>query len=92
MTEAELHFGVEKRPELPRLKLAVEEFLLRLQILVWDAVAAQHYARIRADLERKGTPMGNLEIMIAAQALASEAVLVSSDRVFQRVKGLSLQD
>lgn len=92
VTEAELRFGIERRPDLPRLKMAVEEFLLRLQVLSWDSDAAQHYAKIRADLERKGMPMGNLDMMIAAQALASGAILVSSDRVFNRIEGLKVED
>ena len=92
ITEAELLFGVERRPELPKLRIAVEEFLLRPQILPWDSDAARHYARLRAELERKGMPMGNLDMMIAAQALASGAVLVSGDRVFQRIRGLKVED
>ncbi|HET7205287.1 MAG TPA: type II toxin-antitoxin system VapC family toxin [Terriglobales bacterium] len=92
VTEAELRFGVERRSDLPKLKMVVEEFLLRLQVLPWDSNAAREYAKIRADLERRGTPMGNLDMMIAAQALAADVVLVSSDRVFQRVKGLKVED
>lgn len=92
VTEAELQFGVERRPDLPKLKMAVEEFLLRLQVLSWDSEAARQYAKIRADLERRGTPMGNLDMIIGAQALAAGAVLVSSDRVFQRIKGLKVED
>lgn len=92
ITEAELLFGVERRPELPKLRIAVEEFLLRPQILPWDSDATRHYARLRAELERKGMPMGNLDMMIAAQSLASGAVLVSSDRVFQRIRGLKVED
>ena len=92
VTEAELRFGVERRPDLPKLRTAVEEFVLRLQVLSWDSEAARQYARLRTDLERKGTPMGNLDMMIAAQALASGAMLVSSDRVFQRIRGLKVED
>jgi tRNA(fMet)-specific endonuclease VapC len=92
VTEAELRFGVARRPEAVRLKVAVEEFLLRVAPLPWDSDAAQHYARIRADLERTGVPMGNLDIMIAAHALALQAVLVTHDRVFHRVKQLKIQD
>jgi tRNA(fMet)-specific endonuclease VapC len=92
ITEAELLLGIERRPELPKLRFAVEEFLLRPQILPWDSDAARHYARLRAELERKGMPMGNLDMMIAAQSLASGAVLVSSDRVFQRIRGLKVED
>jgi tRNA(fMet)-specific endonuclease VapC len=92
VTEAELRFGVARRPEALRLKTAVEEFLLRVESLPWDSEAAQHYARLRAALEREGNPMGNLDMMIAAHALASEVVLVTSDRVFRRVKQLKIED
>ena len=92
VTEAELLFGVARRPEAARLRVAVEEFLLRVEVLPWTSYAAQHYAEIRAALERKGIPMGNLDMMIAAQALAAEAILVTRDRVFQRVKGLRVED
>jgi tRNA(fMet)-specific endonuclease VapC len=92
VTEGELRFGVVRLPSAKRLGIAVEEFLLRLEILPWDSEAAKHYAQIRAVLEREGEPMGNLDMMIAAQALAAEATLVTSDRVFRRVKGLAVED
>ncbi len=92
VTEAELRFGVARKPEAVRLKLAVEEFLLRVEVHPWDSQAAQHYAQLRASLERAGKPMGNLDMMIAAQALATEAALVTHDRVFRRVKGLKVDD
>jgi tRNA(fMet)-specific endonuclease VapC len=88
VTEAELRFGTARRPEAVRLKIAVEEFLLRVEVLFWNSEAAQRYARVRAALERAGDPMGNLDLMIAAQALAAQAVLVTHDRVFRRVIGL----
>jgi tRNA(fMet)-specific endonuclease VapC len=87
VTEAELRFGVARRPEAARLETAVEEFLLRVDSLPW-----RNYARVRAALEREGKPMGNLDMMIAAHALAVQAVLVTSDRVFRRVKQLKIQD
>jgi len=92
VTEAELRFGVARLPEATQLKTVVEEFLLRVESLPWNSAAAQHYARIRATLEREGEPMGNLDMMIAAQALAADAVLVTHDRVFRRVKGLKVED
>src|SRR4051812_28934066 len=76
VTEAELLFRAARRPEATRLRVAVEEFLLRAEVLPWTSYAAQQYAEIRAALERKGMPMGNLDMMIAAQALADEAILV----------------
>ncbi|MGA8308874.1 MAG: type II toxin-antitoxin system VapC family toxin [Terriglobales bacterium] len=92
VTEAELRFGVVRKPEAVRLRAAVEEFLLRVEVLPWDSMAAQSYAQVRAALERAGEPMGNLDMMIAAQALAVQAVLVTHDRVFRRVKGLKIED
>jgi tRNA(fMet)-specific endonuclease VapC len=53
---------------------------------------AENYAEICADLEKQGKPMGNLDMMIAAQALAAEAVLVTHDRVFWTVKQLEVED
>jgi tRNA(fMet)-specific endonuclease VapC len=57
-----------------------------------DVICCAAIRRIRAALERKVIPMGNLDMMIAAQALAAEAILVTRDRVFQRVQGLKVED
>ena len=92
ITEAELLFGVARKPEAVGLKTAVGEFLLRVDRLPWDSEAAQHSARVRADLERNGEVLGNLDLMIAAHALAAQAVLVTRDRAFLRVKGLKVED
>jgi tRNA(fMet)-specific endonuclease VapC len=92
VTEAELRFGVARRPEATKLKMVVEEFLVRVAILAWDSEAAQSYADLRAKLEEAGEPMGNLDLMIAAHAVSLGAVLVSNDRVFGRVRGLRVED
>jgi tRNA(fMet)-specific endonuclease VapC len=92
ITEAELRFGVARKPEASRLAPAVEEFLLRVEIVSWNSEAAKAYALIRATLERTGEPMGNLDMMIAAQALALPATLVTHDRVFRRVSQLKVED
>ncbi len=92
VTEAELRFGVAKKAQAANLALAVEEFLVRVEILAWDSEAAKSYAKIRVDLERSGEPMGNLDMMIAAHAVAAQAVLVTHDRVFHRRKQLKLED
>ena len=92
VTEAELRFGVLRKPQAVRQQVAVEEFILRVEILPWDSDAARHYAALRSALEDSGTPMGNLDMMISAQALASGAVLVTHDKVFHRVKQLKIED
>jgi tRNA(fMet)-specific endonuclease VapC len=92
VTEAELRFGVARKPEAVKLKTAVGEFLLRVDVLPWDSEAAEQYAEVRAFLERTGKPMGNLDIMIAAHALAAQVVLVTHDHVFRRIKRLKIED
>ncbi len=92
VTEAELRFGVEKQRGTARLRDAVEEFLVRVEILPWDSIAARAYAVLRSELENAGKPMGNLDMMIAAQALAAGTILVTHDRVFHSVRQLKLED
>jgi tRNA(fMet)-specific endonuclease VapC len=92
VTEAELRFGVARLPQVAKLGIAVEEFLLRVEVLPWDSEAAQHYGRIRALLESEGQPMGNFDMMIAAHALAAGTILVTNDRAFRRVKGMRIED
>jgi tRNA(fMet)-specific endonuclease VapC len=87
-----MRFGVARLPQATKVAIVVEEFLLRVEVLPWDSPAARQYARLRAALEEHGEPMGNLDLMIAAEALAVDAILVSNDRVFRRVKGLKVED
>ena len=91
VTEAELLFGAARKREAVRLKTAIDEFLLRVDSLPWDSSAARRYADLRA-LEMGGIPMGNLDMMIAAHAWAVEAVLVTNDRSFRRLKHLKIED
>lgn len=92
VTEAELRFGVARKPGAIRLKTAVEEFLLRVEVLPWDSAAAEQYAEVRADPERTGKPMGNLDLLIAAHAIAAQVALVTHDHVFRRIKRLKVED
>lgn len=92
VTEGELRFGVARRPGATRLEQIVEEFLLRVTVLPWDSDAARQYGQLRADLEHVGQPMGNLDMMIGAHAVAAGLVLVSNDRVFARIKKLKMED
>ena len=92
VTEGELRYGVARRPDAASLQAIVNEFLLRVTLLPWDSEAAQHYGQIRAALEREGQPMGNLDMMIGAHALALGAVLVTNDHAFTRIKKLKIED
>jgi tRNA(fMet)-specific endonuclease VapC len=74
------------------LHAMIEDFFLRVAIFPWDSDAARQYGQLRATLERDGEPMGNLDLMIAAQALAVGAVLVTNDQDFTRIKKLKIED
>jgi len=88
ITEGELRFGLARRPAAIRLAAAVEEFLRGVDVLSWDRRAADRYGSLRAALERRGIPLGNLDTLIAAHALAVGARLVSSDGAFRRIPEL----
>ncbi len=92
VTEGELRFGVATRPAATKLEQLVEEFLLRVTVLPWDSDATKQYGDLRADLERLGQPMGNLDLMIGSHALSVGAILVTNDRVFGRIKKLHVED
>lgn len=92
VTASELYFGVRKSGS-PRNLLALEKFLAPLHVLDYGLEAAKAYGVLRAALERKGTPVGPLDMQIAAQALAANMILVTNNvRVFKRIAGLKLEN
>ena len=89
---AELAYGVAKSGSA-RNRQALEMFLAPLTILPFDATAVWAYGDLRADLERRGTPVGALDTMIAAHALSLQAMLVTNNtREFAKVPGLQLDN
>ncbi len=92
VTEGELRFGAARLPHAARLHAVIEDFFLRVAVLAWDSNAARQYGQLRATLEREGLPMGNLDVMIGAHALAVGAILVTNDHAFGRIKKLKVED
>lgn len=86
ITQAELLFGVARKPGALGLARLVDEFLLRVQISPWSSNAAVACAELRSDLEHRGVPLGNMDMLIAAHARAEGAVLVSNDRAMRRLE------
>ena len=92
ITAGELAFGLAKRPEALALKEAVNEFLRRVDVLPWDDAVAQTYGPLRAQLQKKGTPLAALDTQIAAHAVHIKATLVSSDKAFLQVGPLQVEN
>lgn len=92
ITEAELLYGLAKRPEAVKLHRLVSELLLRLEVLPWDREAAVTYGQMRAGLEARGFTLGLADQMIAAHALSRQMILISNDQAFGRMEKPSLQD
>ena len=92
ITEGELLFGLAKKPEATQLKMLVHEFLIRIDVLPWDSAIAECYGKLRANMQSKGRILGNLDMLIAAHALALNLVLITHDRAFSQVEGLKIDD
>lgn len=87
VTRAELLYGLKRLPSTHRLQLVVREYLKLVNTLAWSAEAADYYAEIRHQLLGKGRPIGEMDMMIAAHALAAGAVLVTNNhRHFSRIE------
>lgn len=92
VTVSELAWGVAKTGS-PRNRAALDAFLLPLEIASYDLAAALRYGEVRADLAKRGRPIGPLDTMIAAHALSLGATLVSNNlREFERVRDLVVEN
>ena len=96
ITEAELAYGVKAAGAAGAriaLRRDVEDFLRRITVLEWGGAAVEHYADIRVKLEAAGTPIGNMDLMIAAHARSVGAVVVTNnEKHFGRVGGLTVEN
>ena len=91
ITLSELEYGVMKSAKPEQNKLALAQFIAPIEISAYDDVAAQHYGVIRAHLERQGTPIGSLDMLIAAHALSIGSVLITNkESEFKRVSNLKI--
>ena len=93
VTYAELEYGVEKSKAIEKNRLALSLLLANIEIMDFDSLAAESYGKIRAGLEKRGTPIGPLDMMIAAHASSlGYCVVTNNTKEFERVKGLKLEN
>jgi len=93
ITLAELQHGVKKSANPEKNASALLQFLSILSVLPFDDLAAVAYGDICADLQRKGTPIGTMDMLIAAHAKSENLVLVTNNvREFERVSKLEIEN
>lgn len=93
VTAAELRFGVAKSQAKKRNAEALAAFFLPLECVEFDENDAIAYGDIRAALERKGLPIGPLDLFIASQAVSRNLLLITNNlREFKRVPGLKCEN
>jgi len=92
ITYAELIFGLKKNYS-KKLDLWLNEVLDRFKVIPFDLASSIIYGDIRTTLEKSGNPLDNMDMLIAASALAAKATLVSNNvKHFSRIKGLKIED
>ncbi len=92
VTLAELECGLHRKGQPVRLKNALFQVLLRMDVLPWDEEVARCYGALCSQLETQGINLSDFDMMIAAHAQAVKATLVSRDKAFSQIaEGLTLE-
>jgi len=93
ITVGELEYGIAKSFYPDKTRLRVEQFLTSVEILPLTREAMTVYGRICASLEKKGTPIGKMDMLIAAHALSQNLIIVTNNvREFERVENLKIEN
>lgn len=92
ITEAEIRYGLARRPLNADLRNLVEGLLAATDIRPWTTAIARHYGPLRALLDALGKPLAPLDLLIAAHALTESCTLVTADRAFAQVPGLTIEN
>jgi tRNA(fMet)-specific endonuclease VapC len=93
ITLAELQYGVANSERIQRNREALNEFILPLEIADFDEKAAEIYGSMRANLEKAGTPIGSMDMLIGSHAMSLGVTLITNNiREFKRIKGIKVVD
>jgi tRNA(fMet)-specific endonuclease VapC len=93
ITLSELHYGIAKSKYRDKNASALIEFITPLEVAAFDENAAAAYGHIRASLEKAGTPIGAMDMLIAAHAMSCGTIMVTNNiREFSRIPNLKVID
>ena len=93
ITLSELSYGVSKSSKPEQNQIALAQFIAPLEILPYGDDAAQYYGTLRTHLEKHGTPIGSLDMLIAAHALSADCSLVTNnEKEFIRIPNLKIEN
>jgi tRNA(fMet)-specific endonuclease VapC len=92
ITEAEIEYGLARRPQATHLRRAIDEFLRCVTVKDWTREDARCYGALRARLEPRGIVIAAHDLLIATHALRLGSTLVSNDQCFRQIDGLKLED
>lgn len=93
ITLSELLYGVSKSSKPEQNKMALTQFIAPMEIMPYDDEASQYYGDLRTHLERQGTPIGSLDMLIAAHALSLDCTLITNnEKEFIRIPNLKIDN
>lgn len=93
ITVSELYYGIAKSSKPNENTIALEQFILPLTVLDFNKEDSMFYGKLRAKLERKGKIVGAMDMLIAAQALSRDLILVTNnEREFKKIDDLSIEN
>jgi tRNA(fMet)-specific endonuclease VapC len=93
ITLSELTYGVSKSSKPEQNQMALMQFMAPLEILPYDDDAAQYYGDLRVHLEKRGTTIGSLDMLIAAHALSTACTLITNnENEFNRIPNLKIEN
>jgi len=90
---SELEYGVSHSQRVEQNRVSLTQLLAIISLVSYNDRAAFEYGVLRADLQQRGCLIGNMDMLIAAHAIATDTVLVTNNtREFSRVRGLQITD
>lgn len=93
ITLSEMEYGIQKSRFAEQNAISLLRFLVAFNIHPFDEIAAREYGKLRVHLEQAGKPIGNMDMLIGAHAMAIGATLVTNnEREFRRINGLRVEN